>query len=160
MVEAQWTARHWGLNRFVSCQDEYSLVVRDIERELLPAMETEGLGQLPYFPLASGLLTGKYRRDAAMPEGARLTKTQRLADRYMTDANWRIVEELRGLCERRGWPMLDLAFSWLAAKPYVASVIAGATRPEQVEANVKAAGLRLSADDLAEIDRISAAAKG
>ena len=160
VVEAQWTAKAEHLSPFLCCQDEYSLVMRQIERDLVPMMEAYGMSLLPYFPLASGLLTGKYRRDAAMPEGARLTKTQRLADRYMTDANWRIVEELRGLCEKRGWPMLDLAFSWLAAKPYVASVIAGATRPEQVEANVKAVGLKLSADDLAEIDRISAAAKG
>ena len=155
VVEALWTARYLDLNRFVSCQDEYSLVVRDPERDLLPAVEAYGLGFLPYFPLASGLLTGKYKRSEPMPEGARLTKTQRLADRYLTDGNWRIVERLEGFCAERGRTLLELAFSWLAARPAVSSVIAGATRPEQVEQNVKAVGWTLSPDDLAEIDRLT-----
>ena len=86
MVEAQWTAKQLGLGGFVSCQDEYSLLVRDIERDVIPAARAYGLGLLPYFPLASGLLTGKYRRNAPMPAQARLTTTQRLADRYLTDA--------------------------------------------------------------------------
>ena len=114
-----------------------------------------GLGLLPYFPLASGLLTGKYRHDAPLPEGARLTKTQRLADRYMTEANWSIVAKLRAFCEARGKTMLELAFSWLLARKPVASVIAGATRPEQIEQNVNAASWTLSAEDLAEIDKIT-----
>ena len=132
VVEALWTAKHAGLDRFVCCQDEYSLVVREPERELIPAMERYGLGLLPYFPLASGLLTGKYKRNASMPAGARLTETKRLADRYLTEANWRIVERLEDFCARRGRTLLELAFSWLAARPTVASVIAGATQPEQV----------------------------
>ena len=156
-VEAQWTAKHLGLNAFVSCQDEYSLVVRGIERDLLPAMQTHGLGLLPFFPLASGLLTGKYRRDAPPPAGTRLANTQRLADRYLTDANWQVVERLAPFCAARGHSLLELAFSWLAARPQVASVIAGATKPEQIEQNVAAAGWRLGPDDLAEIDRLSAA---
>ncbi len=160
VVEAQWTAKTAHLESFLSCQDEYSLVMRRIEKDLVPMMEAYGLSLLPYFPLGSGLLTGKYRRDGQKPEGARLTTTQRLADRYMTETNWQIVEGLRALCEKRGWSMLDLAFSWLAAKPAVASVIAGATKPEQVEQNVKAVELKLSAADVAEIDKISAAAKG
>lgn len=155
VVEAQWTARSGGLNPFVSCQDEYSLVVRDIERELMPAMQAYGLGLLPFFPLASGLLTGKYQRNKPMPEGARLTNTQRLADRYLTEANWAIVGRLQDFCAKRGHSLLELAFSWLAARPAVASVIAGATRPEQVEQNVAAVGWALAADDLAEIDRLS-----
>lgn len=155
VVEAQWTARSGGLNPFVSCQDEYSLVVRDIERELMPAMQAYGLGLLPFFPLASGLLTGKYQRNKPMPEGARLTNTQRLADRYLTEANWTIVERLQDFCAKRGHSLLELAFSWLAARPAVASVIAGATKPEQVEQNVAAVGWTLTADDLAEIDRLS-----
>jgi aryl-alcohol dehydrogenase-like predicted oxidoreductase len=159
VVEAQWTASAQHLSPFLSCQDEYSLVMRRIEKDLVPMMETYSMSLLPYFPLGSGLLTGKYRRDAK-PEGARLTTTQRLADRYMTEANWRIVEGLRDLCEKRGWSMLDLAFSWLAAKPVVASVIAGATKPEQVEQNVKAVGLKLSSADLEEIDALSASARG
>ena len=155
VVEAQWTARAEHLNAFISCQDEYSLLVRGIEKELIPAANKCGLGLLPYFPLASGLLTGKYRHDAPLPEGARLTKTQRLADRYMTEANWSIVAKLRAFCEARRKMMLELAFSWLLARKPVASVIAGATRPEQIEQNVNAASWTLSAEDLAEIDKIT-----
>jgi aryl-alcohol dehydrogenase-like predicted oxidoreductase len=154
VVEAHWIAKAEGLNPFVSCQDEYSLLVRDIERALVPAIERYHLGLLPFFPLASGLLTGKYRRGAPMPEGARLTNTQRLADRYMTDANWDKVEGLRAFAEGRGHGLLELAFSWLAAKPYVSSVIAGATKPEQLEENVRAVDWTLSPDDLAEIERL------
>jgi len=156
VVEAQWTARHHGLNAFVSCQDEYSLLVRDIERELLPAMRTQGMGLLPFFPLASGLLTGKYKRNAAKPEGARLTTTQRLADRYMTEANWTAVEALEAFATARGRTLLELAFSWLAGEPAVASVIAGATKPEQLEQNVRAVGWALSGEERAEVDRLTA----
>jgi aryl-alcohol dehydrogenase-like predicted oxidoreductase len=159
VVEAQWTAKTELLNAFVSCQDEYSLVVRDIEKDLLPMMEVYSMSLLPYFPLGSGLLTGKYTRGAPMPQGARLSVTQRLADRYMTEMNWRIVEGLRELAGKRGWSMLDLAFSWLAAKPVTASVIAGATKPEQIEQNVKAVELKLAPEDLAEIEAITARAK-
>ncbi len=138
-------------------QDEYSLVVRDIERELVPAAQAYGLGLLPYFPLASGLLTGKYKRGSA-PQSGRLALVKRLADRYMTDANWAIVERLEQFCAKRGVSMLEVALSWLLARPTTASVIAGATLPEQVEQNVKAAQLALSADDMAEIDRLTKAA--
>ncbi len=154
VVEAQWTARDGGLNAFISCQDEYSLVVRDLERELLPAMQAYGLGLLPFFPLASGLLTGKYQRNKPMPEGTRLANTQRLADRYLTETNWTIVERLQDFCAKRGRRLLELAFSWLAARPAVSSVIAGATKPEQIEQNTEAVEWALTADDLAEIDRL------
>jgi aryl-alcohol dehydrogenase-like predicted oxidoreductase len=159
VVEAQWTAKTEHLHAFASCQDEYSLVMREVEADLLPMMQAYGMSLLPYFPLASGLLTGKYEKNAPLPQGARLTNTQRLADRYMTEANWKIVEGVRELCAKRGWSMLDLAFSWLAANPLVASVIAGATKPEQIEQNVKAVELKLSAQDLAEIDAIAGDAK-
>ena len=159
VVEAQWTAKTEHLHAFASCQDEYSLVMREVEADLLPMMQAYGMSLLPYFPLASGLLTGKYEKNAPLPLGARLTNTQRLADRYMTEANWKIVEGLRELCTKRGWSMLDLAFSWLAANPLVASVIAGATKPEQIEQNVKAVELKLTAQDLAEIDAIAGNAK-
>ena len=157
VMEAQWTAKSCGLNAFVSCQDEYSLVFRKQEAELMPAMRRLGLGLLPFFPLASGLLTGKYRRNAAMPAGTRLANTQRLADRYLTDRNWSIAERLGDFAESHGHTMLELAFSWLLAREPVASVIAGATRPEQLEQNIKAGDWKLSAEDIAEIDRISAA---
>jgi aryl-alcohol dehydrogenase-like predicted oxidoreductase len=157
VVEAQWTARTEHLVAFASCQDEYSLLVREIEKELVPAIRACRMGLLPFFPLASGLLTGKYKRNAPMPEGTRLANTQRLADRYMTEANWGKVERLQAFAEARGKSLLELAFSWLAANPCVSSVIAGATKPEQLEANVRAAAWALTADDLAEIDRLSAA---
>jgi len=155
MVEAQWTAKTLGLPGFVSAQDEYSLVKRDHEADLIPALQTYGLGLLPYFPLASGLLTGKYRRNQPMPEGARLTGTQRLADRYLTERNWGISEKLADFAEARGHTPLEMAFSWLLAQRPVASVIAGATRPEQIAQNVKAGSWELSAADLAEIDAIT-----
>jgi aryl-alcohol dehydrogenase-like predicted oxidoreductase len=154
-VEAQWTAKTLNLAGFVSCQDEYSLLVRDAERDLMPAMRTYGLGLLPYFPLASGLLTGKYRRNMPLPQEARLTRTQRLADRYLTETNWSKSEKLIDLAERRGRTPLQLAFSWLLARAPVASVIAGATRPEQIEQNANAGEWKMTEDDLAEIDRIT-----
>lgn len=155
VVEAQWTAKTLNLAGFVSCQDEYSLVVRDAERDLMPAMRAYGLGLLPYFPLASGLLTGKYRRNMSMPEEARLTKTQRLAERYLTEKNWEKSEKLIDLAEARGRKPLELAFSWLLAKSPVASVIAGATKPEQIEQNAQAGAWKMTADDLADIDQIT-----
>jgi aryl-alcohol dehydrogenase-like predicted oxidoreductase len=158
VTEAHWTAKHLNFNGFVSCQDEYSLLVRDIERELVPAMQAYGLGLLPFFPLASGLLTGKYKRNAKMPEGARLTAMQRLADRYLTESNWQLAQRLEDFAVKRGHTLLELAFSWLAQRPQVASVIAGATEAAQVEQNVRAADWTLTAEDMAEIDRLRQAA--
>jgi aryl-alcohol dehydrogenase-like predicted oxidoreductase len=114
------------------------------------------MGLLPYYPLASGVLTGKYRRNVAMPEGARLTvHGARYGDRFLNDANWPIVEALQTFAETHGRTLLELAFSWLATRPCVASVIAGATRPEQVEANVRAVTWALSGDELREVDGIT-----
>ncbi|HXD91390.1 MAG TPA: aldo/keto reductase, partial [Candidatus Binataceae bacterium] len=155
VVEAHWAAKQLGLNAFVSAQDEYSLVVRDIDRELIPAMQNHGLGLLPFFPLASGLLTGKYKRNAAMPEGARLAMMKGLADRWINDLNWKIVEQLEEFSAQRGHSILELAFSWLAARPTVASVIAGATTSDQVEQNVKAIAWKLTTEELAEVDRVT-----
>lgn len=156
VVEAAWTARSAGLNGFVSCQDELSLLVRGHEAELMPAMRAYGLGLLPYFPLASGLLTGKYKRNTPMPADARLTKTQRLADKYLTEANWAVAERLGSFAETRGHTLLELAFSWLLSRAPVSSVIAGATKPEQVAANVAAGCWRLTDEELAEVDGITA----
>jgi aryl-alcohol dehydrogenase-like predicted oxidoreductase len=155
LVEAQWTTRTLGINSIVACQYEYSLLVRDPERELLPVIQAYGLGLLPYFPLASGLLSGKYKKNN-MPEGARLTKSQVLSERYLTTANWRIVEHLETFCAKRGCSLLELAFAWLAARPAVSSIIAGATRADQVEQNVKAANWALTPDDMTEIDQLTA----
>lgn len=154
LTEAACTARSAGLNGFVSCQDEYSLIHRHPEAELLPAARKMGFGLLPYFPLASGLLTGKYRRNVSLPAGTRLANTQRLADRYLTERNWAIAEKLGDFVERRDRTMLELAFSWLLAQNPVASVIAGATKPEQLEQNVKAGRWALTAEELGEIDQI------
>src|SRR6201991_5372922 len=155
IAEAEFTARAMNVSRFVSCQDEYSLVVRDIEKDLLPAAQEYNLGLLPFFPLASGLLTGKYKRGEAAPEDTRFGKIARLRDRYATPRNEDIVEKLQAFAQKRGHTMLELAFSWLAAQPQVSSVIAGATRVEQVEQNVRAIDWTLSAEDLAEIDMIT-----
>jgi aryl-alcohol dehydrogenase-like predicted oxidoreductase len=157
IATAQWTARDIGTESFVSAQDEYSLLVRGAEKELIPAAAAYGLGLLPYFPLACGLLTGKYKRNGIMPADARLTNTQRLADRYLTETNWARTEKLADFCEAQGKTLVELAFSWLLSRPIVSSVIAGATKPEQIEANVKAADWELTAEDLAAIDAVTGA---
>lgn len=154
--EAERLARERGLTPFTSCQDEYSLLVRGIEAELIPTMRELGLGLLPYFPLASGLLSGKYRRGEPLPEGTRLAGSQGAQDRYLTEHNWTVVENLRDFAEARGHSLLDLAFAWLLAQDVTSSVIAGATRPEQVEANVAAAAWVLTPEERAEVDRLTA----
>jgi aryl-alcohol dehydrogenase-like predicted oxidoreductase len=155
VAEAEYVARAMNVGGFVSCQDEYSLVVRDVEKDLLPAAQEYNLGLLPFFPLASGLLTGKYKRGEAAPGDTRFGKVPRLRDRYVTPRNEEIVEKLQAFASARGHSMLELAFSWLAVRPQVSSVIAGATRVEQVEQNVKAIAWNLSADEMAEIDKIT-----
>jgi aryl-alcohol dehydrogenase-like predicted oxidoreductase len=155
VVEAEWTSRAHGLAPFVSCQDEYSLLVRGIERELVPAMRAYGLGLLPYFPLAGGLLTGKYRRNAPMPAGARLAASKNMADRYMTEAGWQSVEGLGAFAAERGKTLLELAFAWLLARRPVSSVIAGATTPEQIEQNVAASHWKLTPEEVSAIDALA-----
>lgn len=155
VADAHWTAQTQGFNRFISAQDEYSLLVRDAERELIPALEAKGMGLLPYFPLASGMLTGKYRHGGELPAGTRMALMKRFTDRYMTEENWAVVDRLQAFCDARGHTLLELAFSWLLSRPSLASVIAGATKPEQVEMNAKVADWKLSAHDLAEIDKIT-----
>jgi aryl-alcohol dehydrogenase-like predicted oxidoreductase len=139
-----------GAAKYLSVQNEYSLLHREPEKEGLSECERLGLAFLPYFPLASGLLSGKYRKGAAAPKGTRMQMAW--AASGMTDTRMSAVESLRGIAERRGHSMLDLAFSWLLRKDIVASVIAGATRPEQVRANAAAANWELSKEDLAAID--------
>lgn len=153
--EAQSVAARERLISFVCCQDEYSPIERGLEKDQLAAMNKHGLGLLPYFPLASGLLTGKYRRDAPLPPGTRLARSAHHADDLLNARNWRIVEALTAFAVERGRSLLELAMSWLASRPYVSSIIAGATRPEQVEQNVAAMGWILTPADVAEIDRIT-----
>jgi len=140
-----------GAARFVSVQNQYSLLHREPEQGVLQECEREGLAFLPFFPLESGLLTGKVRRGQRAPEGSRLSEG-RYAGRFLSDERLDVVEELIAFAESRGHTLLELAFSWLLAHPPVASVIAGATKPEQVRANAAAAAWRLTSADLAEID--------
>ena len=156
VVEAHWTSTHLGLDRFVACQERYNLLERQLDEELMGVIQSYGLGLIPFSPLANGLLTGKYRRDEPLPAGARLTTTTRIAERYLTERNWALVERLRAFCAARGHSLLELAFGWLLHRPAVASVIAGATSPEQVAANVRAAEWAPSPEDMDEIDRITA----
>jgi aryl-alcohol dehydrogenase-like predicted oxidoreductase len=155
VVESFWISKELEISSYISCQDQYSLLSRGIENELIPAMESYGLGLLPYFPLAGGMLTGKYKRNVAPVEGTRFASWKGLASRYTTATNWDIVERLEKFCAERNHTLLELAFSWLLAKPVVSSVIAGATRPEQLETNIRAAGWSLTMEDLAEIDRLT-----
>jgi aryl-alcohol dehydrogenase-like predicted oxidoreductase len=154
VIEAQLTAELRNLNAFVSAQDEYSLLKRDFDGERLDTLERYGLGLLPYFPLASGLLTGKHKRGQATP-GTRLA-TPMFAS-FMNDKNFDVLEKLEAFVAARGHSLTELAFSWLAARPTVASIIAGATKPEQIDANVKAADWALTGEDMAEIDKITKA---
>ncbi|MGW0056658.1 aldo/keto reductase [Nocardia nova] len=156
-ADAEWTARTRRLERFISAQNEYSLLRRGIEADLVPALEHYGIGLLPYFPLASGLLTGKYKRGVPAPEGSRIQAWGREA--ALTDAAFDIVEQLEDFAAQRSITVLDVAIGGLAAQPAVSSVIAGATSPEQVEANVRAGRWQPTAEDLAEIDRITSVSR-
>jgi aryl-alcohol dehydrogenase-like predicted oxidoreductase len=155
VADAEWTARTRHLERFVSAQNEYSLLERGIEADLVPALQHYEIGLLPFFPLASGLLTGKYRRGQPAPEGSRIQAWKR--DAVLTDVTFDVLEKLEAFAGERSITLLDVAIGGLAARPAVSSVIAGATSPEQVAANVKAGQWTPSAEDLAEIDRITLA---
>jgi aryl-alcohol dehydrogenase-like predicted oxidoreductase len=145
--EADAAARGAGTVRFASAQNEYSLLAREAEQELVPALDELGIGLIPYFPLASGLLTGKVRRDQDPPEGTRLAG--RLED--VRGADWDRIEALEAFASAHGVTLLDVAIGGLAALPTVASVIAGATSPEQVRANAAAGAWIPDADELAEL---------
>jgi aryl-alcohol dehydrogenase-like predicted oxidoreductase len=150
--EADSIARERDLTRFCAIQNEYSLLVRDAEREVLPMCERLGIGFVPYFPLASGLLTGKYRRGLQAPAGARLSGREEIA----TDEQFELLAALDRYANERHLSMTEVAIGALLARPAVSSVIAGATRPEQVRANAAAAGWVPDADDLAALERILA----
>jgi len=157
VIDAANTARTYGLPSVASCEDEYSLLARGIERHLLPTMQANGISLLPFYPLASGLLTGKYKRGTPLPEGSRfaVVKERNYIGQFLTEANWQKLDALTAFAQTRGLTILDVAMSWIAARPQVASVIAGATKAEQVEANVKAAAAKLTAADMAELDRMT-----
>jgi aryl-alcohol dehydrogenase-like predicted oxidoreductase len=145
-------AKEMNIAGFAASQEEYSLLFRGFETTLFPALAKLGLGLVPFFPLGGGALTGKYRKHARLPEGSRHTGG---SERFL-DPHWDTIEALHAFAEKRGRTILELAMSWLAARPGVASIIAGATRPEQVEANAKSVGWKISADEMAEVDRITA----
>ena len=160
IVEAQRVAREIGATSFVASQDEYSLLRREAEGERAEVLRRYGLSLLPYFPLASGLLTGKYRRNAPLPEGSRLAKAKGLADRYLNDANFGLAEKLEAFAKARDHSLADLAFAWLASREWVSSIIAGATTAEQVQANAKSVEWILTADDLEALGKILAGSGG
>ena len=153
--DAQETARRIGLTGFASTQNEYNLLVRNIESDLGPQIAKYELELLPYFPLANWLLTGKYKPGQAAPAGSRLADAPPFFDSYREAAKWETAAKLQAFAAARGHTLLELAFSWLAAQPGVSSVIAGASRPEQVEQNAGAAGWILTSAELAEVDRMT-----
>ena len=155
LAEAEWAARARGTVRFISAQNEYSLVDRRIEGELVPAANAYGVGILPYFPLANGLLTGKYQRNHAMPDGARMTERPTRAEEVLTDRNWTIAEKVADYAAARGHSLLEAAIGWLASQDHVPSVIAGATTAEQVAQNAAAADWRMTAEEIADINALS-----
>jgi aryl-alcohol dehydrogenase-like predicted oxidoreductase len=154
IADAAWTARTRNLTPFVSAQNRYSLIERQAEREVIPAAQKFGLGLLPYFPLAHGLLTGKYRRGETPPVGSRLDRVG--FARVLAEAPWDKLEKLGAFAQVRGLALLEVAIGGLAAQPGVTSVIAGATSAEQVQANVAAAAWTPTKEDLAEINALTA----
>jgi len=160
IVEAQWITRTEHLSPLISAQNEYNLLDRRGEREVVPACNTYGLGILPYFPLASGFLTGKYRPGEAPAQGTRLQAWGARGAQVLSERNFAVLTKLEDFAQLRGKNMLELAIGWLASQPNVPSVIAGATKPEQVEQNVGAADWRLTAEELSEVDAITKKKEG
>lgn len=144
-------AKKLGIEGFIATQDEYSLIARDYEKALAPALAKLGLGLVPYFPLGGGALTGKYRKSEPLPAGTRHAS----GSAQFLDPHWDRIDALNSFAETRGHTLVELAMSWLAAKPLVASIIAGATRPEQVDANAAAVNWKLTSAEIAEVDRIT-----
>ena len=155
IAEADWVAKTDHVHRFVSAQNNYSLMERRVEHEVLPACDHFGLGFLPFFPLASGLLTGKYRRGEGAPEGTRLASAGARGAAALSEENFDRLERLESYADAHGRTLLDLAFAWLLGHPPVSSVIAGATKPEQVQANAGAASWRMSLAEVAEVTELA-----
>ena len=154
IAESNGVANNLNLQPFVTVQPEYSMMKRDVEKEISPAAAKLGLGILPYFPLASGFLTGKYKRGAGTPDGTRLAGNQQRADATLTSSNFDLLEKLEDFASQRGCSMVELAIAWLLANPSVSCVIAGATKPEQVKANAKAGDCQITVEEKAELDAI------
>lgn len=156
LCEALWTSRVKNLAAFVTVQPQYNLLSRQIERELVPCCQAYNIGVIPYSPLASGFLTGKYRQGKEPPAGARLSAPNPALRRVFTDANWEKLSKLEAFATQRGHTVGELAIAWLLAKSWIASVIAGARKPEQVTANVTAAAWKLAPEDVSAVDAITA----
>ena len=154
IVESLWASEKLGLNRFVCEQPPYNLLDRRIERELLPVCQSYGIGVIPWSPLGGGMLTGKYKRDEAAPEGARYSEGKFRNGQPVSDATWDVVEGLRSLCEEKGVAMDAFALAWVAAQPAVTSPIIGPKTMEQLEDNLKALDMEISDEDKKRVDEL------
>ena len=154
VAEAHWLAWARNLQSFITCQDFYNLLYRDIEKRMVPMCIKYGLGLIPYLPLAGALLSGAYQRNVPPEPGSRgaIRPTFKFWD---SDRNWTVQENLSAFAEQRGWALPSMSIAWLLSRPQVPTVIAGADRPEHIEANVGALEVVFSAEDLAELDRIT-----
>ena len=155
LVWSLWASDRRGWVSMISEQPEYSLLNRSIERELMPACQAFGVGIIPYFPLAGGMLTGKYKEGEAFPPGTRLERMERSRNMFATPRNFAIVRTLEAWARDHGHPLTELAVAWLLARPMVSTVITGVTKPEQVEANVKAADWDLSPAEVEEVANLA-----
>lgn len=156
LVWSLWISDRNGWARFATVQPEYSLLNRTVERELLPACASLGVGVIPYFPLAGGLLTGKYREGEPAPPGTRFAQLEHMRSRFATPRNFAVVRRLEEWARRRGHELAQVALAWLLHRPAVCTVIAGATRPEQVSANARAAEVQLSPEEVEELSALAA----
>lgn len=154
LCEAAWTAKTHNLNSFIAVQPKYNMLDRSIEKELVPCCQANDIGVIPWGPLASGFLTGKYQRGQAIPAGARLANPWPIYNDILTDANFDRLARLEAFARERGHSVSELAIAWLLAHPWLGSVIAGAMSTEQLAENVIAVGWKLSADDMNQLNKI------
>ena len=154
LCEATWMSKSLNLAPFTSVQNEYNMLNRSVERELVPFCKEYNVGIVPFYPLAGGFLTGKYRQGETVPEGTRLAGNERAQGNTLTEKNFAMLSKLEDFAEERGHPMVELAIAWLLGNSTVSSVISGATKTEQVTANAKAADWHLTPEDMKEIDEI------
>jgi aryl-alcohol dehydrogenase-like predicted oxidoreductase len=153
LCEAHFTAEKYGLGRFISAQDHYSLLYRDIEKRFEPFCVKYGIGMTHYFPLAAGMLTGVHKR-GDIAKGSRQDKNPNTAA-WQSDRNWSVTEKLQAFAQERGWTLAQMSLAWLLSRPATFTVIAGAAKPQHLIDNVKALEIRFTPDDLVEIDRIT-----
>ncbi len=154
LCEALWTSKLNNLESFITVQSRYNLLDRSIERELVPCCQTYGIGLVPWGPLASGFLTGKYRRGQEIPAGMRLANPLPIYDDILTDANFDKLANLEAFAKERGHSVGELAIAWLLSHPWLGSVIAGAMNIEQLSANMAATDWKLTAEDIVQLSKI------